>query len=67
MTNRKIYFEVAVEGLVNCFNNFDEAKDEYDILKQCGFHEVTLRRVEIIGGDKYIVVWNSKSHCFFPI
>jgi hypothetical protein len=62
-----MYFEVAVEGLVNCFNSFYEARDEYETLKELGFYEVTLRAVEVISGKEYKFAWNSKSSCFFPI
>lgn len=65
MKNHYIYFEVAIEGIVNCFNDFNAARDEYHELKQCGFHEATLRRVEVINGDKYKVIWNDRSACFF--
>lgn len=67
MTNTKIHFEVAIEGLVNCFNNFNDARDEYHELRACGFHEATLRRVEETNGDRYVVVWSERSACFFPI
>ena len=67
MTNHKIYFEVAVEGLVNCFNSFNEAKDEYETLKERGFYKATLRAVEVINEREYKFAWNSKSSCFFPI
>lgn len=66
MTNTNMYFEVAIEGVVNCFNNFNDARDEYHALKACGFHEATFRRVEEINGDKYTVVWNDRAACFFP-
>ena len=66
MTNTNIYFEVAIESVVNYFNNFNDARDEYHVLKTCGFHEATLRRVEEINGDKYTVVWNDRAACFFP-
>ena len=66
MTNTKIYFEVAIEGMINRFNNFNDARDEYHELKACGFHEATLRRVEEINGDKRKVIWNDRSACFFP-
>lgn len=66
MTNTNIYFEVAIEGVVNYFNNFNDARDEYHELKACGFHEATLRRVEEINGDKYTVVWNNRAARFFP-
>ena len=67
MADHKIHFEVAIEGLVNCFNGFDEARDEYETLKENGYHEATLRRIETVNGDKHTVVWNGKSKCFFPI
>ena len=65
MKNHYIYFEVAIEGIVNCFNDFNIARDEYHELKNCGFHEVTLRRIEVINGDKYKAIWNDRSACFF--
>jgi len=66
MANHNIYFEVAIEGLVNCFNNFNDALGEYHELKACGFHEAVLRRVEEVNGDKYKVVWNDRGACFLP-
>lgn len=66
MTNTNIHFEVAIEGAVNRFNNFNDARDEYHELKACGFYKATLRRIEETNGDKYIVVWNDRSACFFP-
>jgi len=66
MTNTKIYFEVEIEGVVTQFNNFNDARDEYNALMECGFYEATLHRVEEVNGDKYIVVWNDRSACFFP-
>lgn len=66
MINTKIYFEVAIEGVVNYFNNFNDARDVYHELKACGFHEATLRRVEEVNGNKHKVVWSDRSACFFP-
>ena len=45
MANSKIHFEVAVEGFVQWFNSFNEARDEYNALRECGFYEAVLRRV----------------------
>ena len=37
MTNNiNIHFEVEVEGLNQWFNNFNDARDEYYVLKECG-------------------------------
>lgn len=66
MKANKIYFEVAIEGLVNCFNSFNEARDEYHALRECGFHEAVLRRVEEVNGDKYKIVWSDRGACFLP-
>jgi hypothetical protein len=62
----KEYFVVAVEGIAYQFNSFEEAREEYEELKACGFHEATLRRVEEVNGDKYKVAWNDRCACFFP-
>ena len=64
MTNNNInniHFEVAIEGVVYCYNNFNEARDEYYELVECGFYEAVLRRV--YEGEK-TVYWNDRSCCF---
>ena len=66
MTNTNIYFEVVIEGVVYCFHDFNIARDEYNELKACGFHEATLCRVKEVNGDKYMAIWNDQSACFFP-
>lgn len=61
MTNNTIHFEVAIEGLCQWFNNFNEARDEYYTLKECGFHEAVLRRV--VEGEKTLC-WNDRACAF---
>lgn len=58
MTN--IYFEVAIEGIAYQYSNFNQARDKYIELKECGFHEAVLRKV--VNGEK--LRWNEKS-CVF--
>lgn len=62
MTNNiNIYFEVAVEGFCHWFNNFNDARDEYNVLKECGFHEAVLRKV--VEG-KETLYWNPRYAMF---
>ena len=64
MTNNNIHFEVATEGFCQCFNNFNEARDEYYALKECGFYEVVLRKV--VEG-KCPTYWNDEYSAFFVV
>lgn len=61
MINNTIHFEVAIKGLCLWFNNFNEARDEYYALKECGFHEAVLRKV--VAGEKTLC-WNDRV-CMF--
>lgn len=56
-----MYFEVAIEGFVECFNNFEEAKDNYEELKELGYHEAILRKND--NGER--LYWNDKASAFF--
>lgn len=57
------YFEVAIEGIVNCFNTFEEAFEEYEQLLQLGYYEATLRKK--FKGDDTVYVWNKRARTFF--
>lgn len=59
-----ICFEVAIEGIVYQYGNFNQARDEYLELKECGFHEAVLRKVEEVNGDKYKRVWSDRFAAF---
>ena len=59
-----IYFEVAIEGIVYQYSNFNQARDEYHELKECGFHEAVLRKVEEVNGDKHKRVWSDRFAAF---
>lgn len=56
-----IHFEVAIEGVVYYYNNFNDARDEYYELVECGFYEAVLRRV---CEGKQTVYWNDRSYAF---
>lgn len=57
------YFEVAIEGIVNCFNTFEEAFEEYEQLLQLGYYEATLRKKSKSYDTVYI--WNRRAGTFF--
>lgn len=59
-----IYFEVEIEGIVYQYSKFNQARDEYLELKECGFHEAVLRKVEEVNGDKYKRVWSDRFAAF---
>ena len=62
MTNNiNIHFKVEVEGLNQWFNNFNDARDEYYVLKECGFHEAVLCRV---AEGEQTVYWSDRACCF---
>ena len=58
--NNSIHFEVVLEAITYCYNNFNEARDEYYELVECGLNP-SLRRV--CDGEKTIY-WNDRSCCF---
>lgn len=58
----KEYFVVAVEGVAYQFNNFEEAYEEYEELKACGFHEATLRKHSPDYDES--LTYSDKAHCF---
>lgn len=61
MTNNiNIHFEVEVEGLNQWFNNFNDARDEYYVLKECGFNPSLSRVAE----GEQVVYWIDKACCF---
>ena len=60
MTNNNISFEVVLEAITYCYNNFNEARDEYHALKECGFNP-SLRRV--VEGEQP-VYWSDRACCF---
>jgi hypothetical protein len=65
MTNNiNIHFEVVVEGYHQWFNNFNDARDEYYTLKECGFHEAVLCKV--VEG-KCPTYWNDEYSAFFVV
>lgn len=59
----KEYFVVAIEGVANWFNNFDDALEEYETLKALGYYEATLRK-ESPDYDRPLY-YNSKARAFF--
>ena len=59
----KEYFEVAIEGVVNCFNTLEEAFEEYEQLLQLGYHEAILRKR--FKGYDTVFVWNKRAGTFF--
>ena len=60
MTNNTIHFEVILEAITYCYNNFNDARDEYYALKECGFNP-SLRRV---AEGEQTVYWNDRSCAF---
>ena len=60
MTNNTISFEVVLEGITYCYNNFNDARDEYHALKECGFNP-SLRRV---AEGEQTVYWSDRSCAF---
>lgn len=60
MTNNTISFEVVLEGITYCYNNFNDARDEYYALKECGFNP-SLRRV---AEGEQTVYWSDRSCAF---
>ena len=61
MTNNTISFEVVLEGITYCYNNFNDARDEYYALKECGFHEAVLRKV--VEGEQTLC-WTDRACAF---
>ena len=57
------YFVVAIEGVSYQFNNFEEARDEYEELKALGYHEVTLRKYSPYYSNP--LIYNNRANCFF--
>lgn len=55
------HFEVAIEGLVEWFNTFTEAKEKYDELLELGYYEAVLRFVE---ANHKPLVWNDRAGAF---
>ena len=63
MTNNiNIHFEVAIEGLCQKFKDFNEARDEYYALKDCGFYCAVFRKVA--DDNKQTADWNDRACCF---
>ena len=60
MTNNTIHFEVVLEAITYCYSNFNDARDEYYALKECGFNP-SLRRV--VEGEQ-TVYWSDRSCAF---
>ena len=60
MTNNTISFEVVLEGITYCYNNFNDARDEYYALKECGFNPSLCRVAE----GEQTVYWNDRSCAF---
>ena len=56
-------FVVAIEGITYEFAEFTTALNHYDCLKECGFHEATLRAVDECGNT---LVWSPSVGAFFP-
>lgn len=56
-------FTVAIEGISYEFAEFTSAHEEYEKLKECGFHEATLRAVNECGRT---LVWSPSAGAFFP-
>lgn len=62
MTNNiNIHFEVAIEGLCQKFKDFNEARDEYYALKECGFYCAVFYKV---ADNKQTAYWNDRACCF---
>ena len=61
MTNNTIHFEVVIEGLCQKFKNFNEARDEYYALKDCGFYCAVFYKVT---EGEQPVCWNDRACCF---
>lgn len=59
----KEYFEVAIEGVVNCFNTLVEAFEEYEQLLQLGHYEATLRKK--FKDNDTVYVWSRRAGTFF--
>ena len=59
-----IYFEVVIEGITYQYSKFNQARDEYHELKECGFHDAVLYRVEEVNGDKYKLIWSDTFAAF---
>ena len=60
MTSNIYHFEVAIEELCQKFKNFNEARDEYYALKECGFNPSLSRVVE----GEQTVYWSDRACCF---
>lgn len=56
-------FVVAIEGVTYEFAEFTPAREEYEKLKECGFHEASLRAVDECGKT---LVWSPSARVFFP-
>lgn len=61
----KEYYTVSVEGIAYEFNNYEEAKYEYESLKNCGYHEAVLK-VYSPSFSKPLM-YNDKAHCFLTM
>lgn len=60
MTNNTISFEVVLEGITYCYNNFNDARDEYYALKECGFNPSLCRVAE----GEQTLCWNDRACAF---
>lgn len=61
MTNNTIHFEVVNEAFTHRFTNFNEAKAEYNALRESGLWQTSLRRV--CEGEK-TVYWSDRFCAF---
>ena len=59
----KEYFIVAIEGVAYQFNNFAEAREEYEELKAIGYHEAVLRK-HSPDYDRPLI-YSDRAHGFF--
>lgn len=56
-----IHFEVVVEGVSYRHNDFNQARELYDTLRECGFVDIFLCRK---AQGQRTVYWNEKTCCF---